>query len=459
MQYFKPEAPEQFVGDCMPFYHDGTFRLYYLIDEEHHQALNGLGGHQWAQASSTDLIHWTHHPLAIPLTEAWEGSICTGTTFYHRGTYYGFYATRRRDRTQHLSLAVSQDGIHFEKVTPELAFPPSGYSPYHFRDPFVFQDEESGRFHILVTAALDPYPIANRGGCLAHLVSQDLQNWEMQEPFLLPGLPGAPECPDYFVWNGWYYLIFSHAGMAHYRLSRRPFGPWIRPTVDTFDGAMANVMKTAAFHGNRRIGAAWIGTREGNKDNGRRQFGGHTVFREVIQHNDGSLGTMFPAEMAPGRDLSAASMEFDVRSVIGNVHSGNQELRLEAREGLAVAALDAVPRNVSIRLTCEPAAESAEFGLRLRASEDFAAGYELCLRPYEQRVTLNDQVIYSVDHLDRRFDLEVVLADEIIDVCIDNRRCIVDRCPEQTGDHLFFFCHNGDIAFRDIQIRPLHSQR
>lgn len=47
-QYFKPDG-DFFVGDCMPFFHVGTFRLFYLLDENHHGALGGLGGHQWAQ--------------------------------------------------------------------------------------------------------------------------------------------------------------------------------------------------------------------------------------------------------------------------------------------------------------------------------------------------------------------------------------------------------------------------
>jgi beta-fructofuranosidase len=56
MHQYKPEAPF-FAGDCMPFYHDGTFHLFYLQDENHHQGNGGLGGHQWAHASTTDLVH------------------------------------------------------------------------------------------------------------------------------------------------------------------------------------------------------------------------------------------------------------------------------------------------------------------------------------------------------------------------------------------------------------------
>jgi beta-fructofuranosidase len=452
MQYFKPQAADQFVGDCMPFYHDGTFSLFYLIDEGHHAALGGLGGHQWALATSRDLIHWEDHPLAIPITEAWEGSICTGSTFYHAGTYYGFYATRQRDRTQHLSLAMSEDGIHFRKVTPDLASPQPGYNPYDYRDPFVFHDEETGQFHMLITASLSPYPVARYGGCLAHLVSADLHTWELQDPILMPGLPGAPECPDYFYWNGWYYLIFSHALVAHYRLSRTPFGPWLRPEVDTFDGAWASVMKTAPFHGNRRIGVAWIGTREGDKDNGRRQWGGHTVFRELVQHQDGSLGARFPAEMIPAERMPST---ISLTPVIGEVQIDGTQLRLTAHEGLAVASLDGASRDLYLRLRVEPQTSSAEFGLRLRASAEYSPGYELCFHPYEARVTLHDTAIHSVADLNRAFDLEVILKEDIIDVCIDKRRCIINRCPELSGDHLFFFCRNGEVSFGEIEVRAL----
>jgi hypothetical protein len=49
MQYFKPQEPF-FAGECMPFFHDGVFHLFYLLDENHHQGKGGLGGHQWAHA-------------------------------------------------------------------------------------------------------------------------------------------------------------------------------------------------------------------------------------------------------------------------------------------------------------------------------------------------------------------------------------------------------------------------
>ncbi len=453
MQYFKPDGAHLFAADCMPFFHDGIFHLFYLIDEDHHAALGGLGGHQWAHASSADLVHWTHHPLAIAITGAWEGSICTGSVLYARDRYYGFYATRLRDRTQHLSLAISRDGVHFEKVAPNpFASPPKGYSAFHYRDPFAFHDSRTGIYHLLVTSGLDPYPVYDRGGCLAHLTSTDLAIWELQPPFLLPGLPDVPECPDYFFWRGWYYLIFSHGGTTYYRMSREPSGPWHRPNVDTFDGSAARVLKTAAFTGDRRLGVAWIGTRAGNQDAGALQFGGNLVFREIVQAADGTLGSAFPAEMIPqtGDAPPCAPVPLTAQA---RVDGGR--VRLDAAMGFDVAILEGVPAAARITLTVQPGPAPAEFGVRLRGSGPFRDGYDLRFLPQERRVELFDRHLTCVDGLSSPFSLDIILNDDLIDVCINGRRCLVNRCVDLHGERLFFFALNASVVFDAIEVRAL----
>ena len=451
LQYFKPQAPF-YVGDCMPFFHGGIFRLFYLLDENHHAARDGLGGHQWAQASSEDLVHWQHHPLAIAISEDREGSICTGSVFFHEGTYYGFYATRMRDYTQHLSCATSQDGIHFAKTEPNpFASPPADYDPSHYRDPVVFQAAD-GRFHMLVTASLATWPIANRGGCLAHLVSSDLKHWENHEPFIIPGLPGAPECPDYFEWNGWYYLVFSNEGIARYRMSREPFGPWQRPPVDTLDGPAARVMKTAPFKEGRRIGVAWLGTRRGDTDDGVFQFGGNAVFRELVQHEDGTLGAKFPAEMllagAPVPAFGVATRDATTRVEERTIH-------LAARQGLAVASCSGVPHNVHLSLRVLPQPNARGFGLHFSSDATFDSGYDLHFSPDARSVTLNHQSILAVEGLARPFTLDVVLWGDIIDVCIHGCRTLIDRCPQRDSSTILLYAQDSDVTFEMAEVMAL----
>jgi len=454
-QYFRPGG-RYFAGDAMPFFHNGVFHLIYLLDEEHHQALGGLGGHQWAHATTTDLVHWTDHGLAIAITDPGEGSICTGSVFVHAGLYYAFYATRQLDYRQHLSLATSTDGIHFIKQQPNpLAVPGEGYSPYDYRDPHVFQDPDTGLFHLLVTAQLEPYAATGYGGCLAHLISADLQQWQRVEPFLLPGYRDVPECAELFVWNGWYYLIVSNSLVARYRMARHPLGPWQRPAVDTLDGRLARVMKSAAFTGNRRIGVAWLGTRAGDKDDGRLQWGGHLLFRELIQQADGTLATGFVPELTPP---TAAPLVSTPVALTGDVTASEAELTLDGGQGLAVAMLTAIPQAVRITFQCQPQRAVGSYGLRLRGTGKFEGGYDLLFQPVERVVRLHEEAIDAVDGLDRPFAVEIILYEDLIDVCIDGRRCIVNRCPERQGDRLFFFVHQSSVSFRTIQIAPLQAR-
>ncbi len=472
MQYFKPQSAGQFVGDCMPFFHEGTFHLFYLLDEEHHRARNGFGGHQWAHASSTDLVHWQHHPLAIPIgteTEFDYLSICTGSVFYYEGVYYGFYATRRiaedGQRSERLCRATSTDGIHFTKdPINSFAAPHAWYDSYNFRDPFVFRDEHDDTFHMLVTACEREPEIVDRAGCLAHLISSDLVNWELRPPFIAgrPGRPGyyvAPECCDYFHWNGWYYLAFSDPPHATtYWLAREPFGPWHNPTVNTFDTAMLRVFKTAAFSGGRRLAVAFLTSLNAARDDGAWLYAGNAVFRELIQHEDGTLSTKWPVEMIPA---TAPPVVLQYRSDGEELKNVDGPLRLI---GKAEALITGLPVDARITLNITPGIGATYFGLRLRGTLGRQPGYELRFAPDEQTVrifaidnarTLSSRAIMNVAGLDGPFSVDILLYGDIIDICVDNRRCLCTRLLERRGDTLMLWNEGGEVAFNDITVRAL----
>jgi hypothetical protein len=72
LQYFKPVGDNLFVGDAIPYFHNGTYYLFWLLDSAHHSSLGGLGGHQWAVSTTKDLKHWVNYPIAIGIDEDWE---------------------------------------------------------------------------------------------------------------------------------------------------------------------------------------------------------------------------------------------------------------------------------------------------------------------------------------------------------------------------------------------------
>lgn len=450
-QYFKPNDPRLFAGDCMPFSHADTFFLYYLLDEGHHQGLGGLGGHQWALATSRDLIHWEHHGLALPITAEWEGSICTGSVLHHAGQFYAFYATRRRDFSQHLSLAVSPDGLRYQKLEPNpLYLPPPGYSRFHFRDPFAFQDT-GGQIHLLVSAFLEGQALPERGGCLAHLRAPRPEGpWELLDPFLIPGTPDVPECADWFEFNGKHILVFSSRLQAHYRFGQTPFGPWERPRLDTFEPPAARVMKTAHWRG-RRIGAAWIGTRDGGRDTNEMQWGGHILLREVCSLPDGRLSTRPVEEARPAQGEFLPARVEQVTRGAKTLAAGCQLARSGGLEALCLAGL---PEDARIQLHIRLGSGEGPCGLKLRAG-DFESGYDLLLDPASGKARLFDQELEGWTP-GSSLEIDLTLCGSILDVCLDGRYCLAARGEEQRGSNLWIYALDRELILDSTRIAPLH---
>ncbi|MBR3692600.1 MAG: hypothetical protein IKL89_07910 [Clostridia bacterium] len=273
---WRPEGHgEVFVGDCMPYADGGRYHVLWLWDRRHHRSKWGRGAHQWAHISTDDLENWQIHPMAVPITEDWEGSICTGSHIRRGDTEYLFYTVRTMDGSPApLRRSLSRDGYHFEK---DGAFSVTLSSRYHgasARDPKVVRDAE-GRYHMFVTTSLIP----EDRGCLAHLISEDLDSWREIDPvYIAPEGEDQPECSDYFVAGGWYYLVLSHHGRGQYFYSREPFGGWQRAADNTIPCRSVPKM---AFFGERIIFTGFAG------EDGK--YAGTMTFTEAFPREDGSL--------------------------------------------------------------------------------------------------------------------------------------------------------------------------
>jgi sucrose-6-phosphate hydrolase SacC (GH32 family) len=416
-------------------------------------------------------VDWNHHPLAIPTGPPGacdEHTICTGAPFFHDGVYYFWYATRMvpeggsyADHTQHVCLATSSDGIHFEKDpgNPILDAAPS-LRARHFRDPVVFRHAETGRFHMLVTSQLAEEPLFLRNGALAHLTSTDLRNWEWQDPFLIPGLNETPECPDYFEWGGRHYLTFLDRGQMRYRMAKHPLGPWERPRVDTLDGPLLKAMKTAPFADDRRIGVGFLSSRQGEEDAGKCCYAGNAVFREIVQHGDGTLGAHWPEEMVPRRGPSVAAR---ARPVVGRSTPCDTTVTLDCPEAFAACAIDDVPADARVRMTVDIDGTTPHAGLFLRAEGTGTPANELRFSPFERRICLRnaatpltaEHMLLDVDGLDRPFDVDIVQTGSVVDLQINRGRTCVTRLYKSRGDRLYLWVENGHATFRGIEISAL----
>lgn len=268
--------PEEnvFAGDCMPYAHEGRYHLLYLKDRRHHRSKWGYGAHQWAHISTEDFVSWQIHPMAVEITEDWEGSVCTGSWIEREGIHYLYYTIRTCDGSPApIRRSVSPDGYHFVKDEDfSFTLDNAVYHAASARDPKVIRAAD-GSYHMFLTTSLTE----SGRGCLAHFISEDLDGWTALEPVYISPDSDQPECPDYFVWNGIHYLIFSHRGTGQYLFSERPFDGWKKPADDRIDcesvPKMAFWRDRVIFSGFRRIDG----------------YAGNLTFTEAFQNPDGSL--------------------------------------------------------------------------------------------------------------------------------------------------------------------------
>ena len=146
MQYFRPLGHNSKAGDCIPFWHDETFHLFYLVLRRnmHSKWDGGHGGLEIHHASTKDLVNWKHHTLAVAITEQWESFHGTGGLAWHNGKFYMFYPTPSYNKEYPyggIQLATSSDGDNFTKEQPHPFISGGDCEIYH--------EPETGLFHML----------------------------------------------------------------------------------------------------------------------------------------------------------------------------------------------------------------------------------------------------------------------------------------------------------------------
>ena len=271
IQYWTPPDHNSWVGDVSPGVHQGRLHVFYLFDRRHHASKQGAGGHFYAHISSDDLVHWTEHPVAIPLDEWWT-SQGTGTPFVKDGRLclsYGLHTSRiTKDPLYPIggTYAESEDGIHFVK---------SGKIITGAQNPSIY-NIPGGGFEL----------VTSYGGKKGIFRSDDLVNWRIYDD----RLPFRGDCPSLFEWHGHRYLLQGFSNMAFSPDGKpKTFVDWTNEPDVAYDGL--GVPMVVPWKGDRRLYIGWMRHIAG--------WGGWLVFRELVYFPDGHLGLKWVPEIKP----------------------------------------------------------------------------------------------------------------------------------------------------------------
>jgi len=382
------------AADFIPFYKDGLYHLFYLLDWRDPQ--NHGEGTPWYQISTADFVHFTEHGEMLPrgTKEEQDLYVFTGSVVEAEGQFHIFYTGhnphfRQAGRPEQAVMrAVSDDLLHWRKVPEDTFFAPEDrFEPHDWRDPFVFWNAEAEEYWMLLAARLQSGP-SRRRGCTALCASRDLRAWEIRDPFWTPGLYYTHECPDLFKMGDWWYLVFSEFSdrcVTRYRMSRSLAGPWTAPEDDTFDGRAFYAAKTAS-DGQRRFVFGWNPTREGEKDYRPWQWGGNLVVHEVAQEPNGALSVRVPdsVDRAFHQDVP-----FEFRPALGDCRIGRGDVRIDAPGSFGCAAAGRLPERCKIEATVGFKRNTRGCGLMLRVGEDYESAYYIRLEPGRNRLVFD----------------------------------------------------------------------
>ena len=182
-------------------HHEGVYHLYY----QNNPFGNVHGNLSWGHATSTDLLTWTEHPVAIACDETEE--IFSGSIVFDRDNTSGFgtdsaaplvavYTSAYKKNSAHAgiqaqSLAYSLDGGY--TWTKHTANPVLDRGSADFRDPKVFRyDGDAGSYWIMVAVEAKDFQVVL-------YKSHDLKSWELLSSFGPANATGGIwECPDLF---------------------------------------------------------------------------------------------------------------------------------------------------------------------------------------------------------------------------------------------------------------------
>jgi len=410
--FYKPQ--DAWAADFIPLYDKGEFHLFYLLDwrdpEKH-----GYGT-PWYRISTKDFVSFTEHGEVLPRGSADEQDlyVFTGSALKADNKYHIFYTghndnlSKKNKPMQGIMHAVSDDLQHWTKLRDETFFAPTDhYEKDDWRDPYVFWNDQTQEYNMLLCARSNK-GIPSRRGMTALCASKDLKKWVVRQPFYAPELFYAHECPDLFRIGEWWYLIFSEYTdlvRTRYRMSRSINGPWLTPAKDYFDGHAFYAAKTASDGKNRYL-FGWNPTRSDNKDSGSWNWGGNLVVHEIVQEPTGELSVKVP-EFVSGAFGKKLTRSFASGS--GTYKVLNDRVTINSPGTFGVASGGKMPRTCKIETTLSFGKNTRECGIMLRTSDDFVKSYFIRIEPPKNRLSFDmwpkEQIAHMAE-LDRDINLK-----------------------------------------------------
>jgi beta-fructofuranosidase len=220
-----------------PIFVRGRYHMFYQYNPQ----AAVWGNMNWAHATSPDMIHWQHSPIALSPNPGGpdRDGVFSGSAVLDKSTPTIIYTGVAPPASE--SEATLRDGVHTwrevqclavaqdddlrtwkKRVEPVIAAPPAGLAVTGFRDPCFWK--EGDQWMLILGSG-----ILHKGGAILLYSSPDLRQWTYLHP-LIQGAPGGNksvnpvdtgemwECPDFFPLGDKHVLLISTMGKVRWKV-------------------------------------------------------------------------------------------------------------------------------------------------------------------------------------------------------------------------------------------------
>nr|WP_320037675.1 glycoside hydrolase family 32 protein [uncultured Bacteroides sp.] len=455
--FWKPS--NGWVGDPMPFYENGKFHVFYLLD-----ARNGAATfHPWAKTTTSDFMTYEDNGEVIPCGAdgSQEDALGTGSVIKAGDTYYAYYTAHNANLNpaEKIYLATSKDMKTWTKQTNFSLQAANGYDANEFRDPFVMK--EGNVYKMFITTRGYVAAVNDWQAVIAQYSSTDLLNWKLEEPFYYNG-ERVMECPDVFTMGNYQYLVYSNWDWAnndrkvHYRYRVVGTNDWKVPSYSALDGIAYYAGKTAS-DGTNRFLFGWCPTRSGNNDTSDYGWAGSLVVHQLTQNSDGTLNVTIPASV----DQKLKNEVVLKALVNNNAQVQGNSYTLNGTSGKAIALFDRQKGTYKITTTVKASTATRfgfEFGAGGARSEVHDLVFDLtsktlkldCIKDGNVLATRTSTPLIIPEN--KQFKVTIVIENSVCVIYVNGVIALSNRIYQMNQNPWGIFAEGGEAVFSEVAL-------
>lgn len=425
------------------------------------------GDMHWAHATSPDMIHWRHEPVALAPTHGGpdQDGVFSGSAVLDHGrptVIYTGVAPPRNDsqatlrdgahtwrETQCLAVAQDDDLRTWKKLPePVIGAPPAGMAVLGFRDPCLWR--EGDRWMMILGSG-----IRDKGGVILLYSSPDLRRWAYLHP-LVEGTPSGKsavnpvdtgdmwECPDFFPLGDKHVLLISTMGKVHWQVGTYSDQRFTPERDGVVDWGSYYAAKTMIDRDGKRILWGWIPETRPDRELLLAGWAGVMSLPRALSLN---AQNELQTEVAPAaRQLRIPSAHIDEKT-------GASE-RQGILESLRVHDLAA-----EFELQIRP--QDGEFVLTLESDKGKPFAKIACAKKSDTpELHINDVVAPISGTADLPVHLDMFLDGSVLEVFANGTTAATARIYQTVTSPLRLRFENGQLISFDVwQMKPISNNR